>query len=211
MLSPPMMSFRSFLLPVSLSALLVSCGSTPLRNNVSRDGSNYLAGLGVTSSLSNPPANPAEASKFWDGDSIQGTPAIRINRREQKAYFYKSGELVGVTPISSGNDGHTTPDGNYKVTQKTIDHKSSVYGIIVNNATGETVNDDADTRLHKPGPGETFVHAPMPFFLRFNHGIGMHAGYLPGYAASHGCVRLPRDMAQKFFEHASVGTPVIVE
>ena len=51
----------------------------------------------------------------------------------------------------------------------------------------------------------------MPHFLRFNYGIGMHAGYLPGYAASHGCVRMPKSMAQKFFEHSEIGTPVIVK
>lgn len=157
------------------------------------------------------PENPAEAASFWDGDSIYGSPSIRINRGEQKAYFYKDGQLVGLAPISSGNEDHRTPPGTYRVTEKNIDHKSSLYGQIVDVATGAVINDDADTRIHKPGAGQRFVAAPMPYFLRFNYGIGMHAGYLPGYAASHGCVRLPRHMAQKFFEHAKVGTPVIVE
>jgi lipoprotein-anchoring transpeptidase ErfK/SrfK len=48
----------------------------------------------------------------------------------------------------------------------------------------------------------------MPYFLRIQGGTGLHAGYLPGYPASHGCVRLPEGMALKFFEDASVGTPV---
>ena len=48
----------------------------------------------------------------------------------------------------------------------------------------------------------------MPYFLRIHGGIGMHAGYLPGYPASHGCIRLPERLAEKFFENASVGTPV---
>ena len=51
----------------------------------------------------------------------------------------------------------------------------------------------------------------MPNFMRFNHGIGMHTGFLPGYAASHGCVRMPEQMASKFYENAEIGTPVIVE
>jgi len=51
----------------------------------------------------------------------------------------------------------------------------------------------------------------MPYFLRFNYGIGMHTGFLPGYAASHGCVRMPDFMAKKFFENTKIGTPVIVE
>ena len=97
------------------------------------------------------------------------------------------------------------------MTQKSKDHESSVYGIIRDVATGQTINNDADIRVHKPGPGQEFVHAPMPYFLRFNYGIGMHAGFLPGYPASHGCVRMPEQMAAKFFEHAPVGTPVVVE
>ena len=116
-----------------------------------------------------------------------------------------------MTPISSGDEGHGTPAGRYKVTQKSRDHASSLYGVIKNKATGEIVNKDADTRKHKPRPGEVFINAPMPNFLRFNGAIGMHTGYLPGYPASHGCVRLPDFMARKFFDNAVIGTPVIVE
>jgi len=116
-----------------------------------------------------------------------------------------------MTPISSGDEGHGTPAGRYKVTQKSRDHASSLYGVIKNKATGEVVNKDADTRKHKAGPGEVFINAPMPNFLRFNGAIGMHTGYLPGYPASHGCVRLPDFMARKFFDNAVIGTPVIVE
>jgi lipoprotein-anchoring transpeptidase ErfK/SrfK len=50
----------------------------------------------------------------------------------------------------------------------------------------------------------------MPFFMRFSGAIGMHEGYLPGYPASHGCIRLPKHMAEIFFKAASVGTPVEV-
>ena len=50
----------------------------------------------------------------------------------------------------------------------------------------------------------------MPYFMRIHGGIGMHAGYLPGYPASHGCIRLPKEMAVHFFENAKVGTPVTV-
>jgi lipoprotein-anchoring transpeptidase ErfK/SrfK len=51
----------------------------------------------------------------------------------------------------------------------------------------------------------------MPYFMRFNGAVGMHTGYLPGYAASHGCVRMPHHMAGKFFDNVEVGTLVIVE
>src|SRR5260370_41640900 len=58
--------------------------------------------------------------------------------------------------------------------------------------------------------GTVFRGAPMPYFLRIQGGIGMHAGYLPGYPASHGCIRLPKEMAVHFFQNAPVGTPVAI-
>lgn len=148
---------------------------------------------------------------YWDGDGVEGRSKIRIVRGEQKAYFYKDEVLVGMTPISTGNDKHPTPAGRFRVTEKDIDYESKTYGIIKNKITDEVVNNNADFRIHKPGPNEVAVRAPMPFFMRFNHGIGMHTGFLPGYAASHGCVRMPEQMAKKFFENAELGTPVFVE
>lgn len=177
-------------------------------------GSQYLSGYGQRGGqpqIDQAGNNSALVRGYWDGDGVQGAPKIVIVRSEQKAYFYKGDRLVGMTPISTGDEAHGTPVGRYKVTQKSKDHKSSLYGVIKNRATGEVVNKDADTRKHKAGPGEVFVNAPMPNFLRFNHGIGMHTGYLPGYAASHGCVRLPDHMARKFYENAELGTPVIVK
>ncbi len=148
---------------------------------------------------------------FWDAEGINGPASIRIHRSEQKAYFYKGTHIVGMSPVATGKTTHTTPGGTFKISQKSKDHKSSLYGVIRDNATGQVVNDDADTRKHKAGPGQTFENAPMPYFMRFNGGIGMHVGHLPGYAASHGCVRMPKTMAIKFFENVEVGTPVIVE
>lgn len=195
--------FRFTLTALTLSSLIQCVPSTG-------GSSQYLAGYGTgATAQGNTPGYSPQG--YWDGDDVQGTAKIRIVRAEQKAYFYKGGKLVGMSPISSGDESHGTPRGNFKVTQKSKNHASSLYGVIKNRATGEVINKDADTRKHRAGPGEVFVHAPMPNFLRFNGAIGMHTGYLPGYAASHGCVRLPEFMAAKFFEHASHGTPVIVE
>ena len=148
---------------------------------------------------------------YWDGDNVSGAPMIRIKRDEQRAYFYKGGEVVGMSPIATGKTTHTTPAGAFKITQKNKNHESSLYGEIKDRATGRVVNADADTRKHRPGPGQFFDAADMPYFMRFNGGVGMHVGHLPGYAASHGCVRMPAPMAVKFFENIEIGTPVIVE
>ena len=163
----------------------------------------------------------AEGDKFFcpgwdlkaaaDGDAVDGTASIQIIRSEQKAYFYKGSQLVGVSPISTGKSTHTTPPGRFKISQKSADHKSSLYGVIRDKATGLIVNSDADTRKHRAKAGQVFENAPMPYFMRFNSGIGMHVGHLPGYAASHGCVRMPEEMAVIFFENVKIGTPVIVK
>lgn len=200
-----------YLAILSVAVLLACCF------NQSPPGSDYMAGIGgpvsrpVFGGPHHPdPAIPDDVS-YWDGDGITGSPLIRINRKEQKAYFYKSGTLVGVSRISSGKEDTGTPAGTYRISQKSKDHKSSLYGVIKDEATGEMINDNADFRVDKVLSGQVKYHAPMPNFMRFNGGIGMHTGYLPGYAASHGCVRMPHHMSEKFFENVSVGTPVIVQ
>jgi len=194
-----------------LLILLVPLGFTSCTPSLSpMGGGGYLTGFRTATPTSEREPMAHERG-YWDGDSVEGAALIKLNRDEQKAYFYKGNELVGVTPISTGKSTHTTPAGRYKITQKNKDHKSSLYGVIRDRATGLIVNSDADTRKHRAGPGQVFENAPMPYFMRFNGGIGMHVGHLPGYAASHGCVRMPREMAVNFFEAAKVGTPVLVE
>lgn len=201
--------FKLLSLAVPAAALFFSSCSPMGDTAMASDGSYYLAGYQSTPKQANP--SDPNVGGYWDGDGVSGPPSIRIVRPEQKAYFYKGNQLVGVTPISTGIEGRITPPGTFKVTEKDIDHSSSLYGVIRDRATGQIVNDDADTRKDFPGPGQFFEHAPMPNFLRFNAGVGMHTGHLPGYAASHGCVRLPDAMAKKFYENATIGTPVIVE
>jgi hypothetical protein len=179
--------------------------------------SGYMSGVGrpVHQQVSNGPHHPPPAVhddiSYWDGDGVQGSPLIRINRQQQKAFFYKGGVLVGISKISSGSEDHSTPPGRYKIIQKSKDHKSSIYGVFKDKATGQMINDNVDIRVDKIPPGAVYYAAPMPNFMRFTGGIGMHTGYLPGYAASHGCIRMPHHMSEKFFENVEVGTPVVVD
>lgn len=153
--------------------------------------------------------NPLHSEAYWDGDGVQGSPEIVIDLSDQKAFFYKSGTLVGVTPVSTGDSAHKTPSGNFSVSQKVVDYRSGAYGDFVD-SSGNVVVANVDSRTDRAPAGTRFLGAHMPHFLRFNHGIGMHAGFLPGYPASHGCVRMPDFMAEKFYEHANLGTPVRV-
>jgi lipoprotein-anchoring transpeptidase ErfK/SrfK len=157
-----------------------------------------------------PPGEPKPGPKrVWNGDKVAGSPHIKIVIGEQRAYFYKAKTLVGETDISSGRQGYDTPPGHYQVIQKDKDHRSTLYGEFID-AAGHVVNSNADLTKQQPPAGTTFLGAKMPYFLRFQGGYGMHAGRLPGHRASHGCVRLPLEMAEHFFQAAPEGTPVLV-
>ncbi len=105
---------------------------------------------------------------------------ILISLAEQRLYVFGNHQLIAWSTISSGKPGHDTPTGLFSVTEKDPNHHSNLY----NNAS-------------------------MPFFLRLTDGgVGMHAGVLPGYAASHGCIRLPEGMAHQLYEHVEPGTMV---
>ncbi len=139
---------------------------------------------------------------------LRAETSVEIDLQEQRAYLLENGRPVLASPISSGRYGHLTEDGSFKVIEKERNHYSSIYGKIVD-ASGRTVVADADVDMKVPS-GCRFVPAPMPYFMRFHGSDGMHAGYLPGYPASHGCVRMPDQYAVAFFNAVSVGTPVTV-
>jgi hypothetical protein len=133
---------------------------------------------------------------------------VEIDLQEQRAYLLNGRRIALVTPISSGRYGHLTETGSFEVLEKERNHYSSIYGKIVDRQ-GNTVVADADVDMKVPA-GCKFVPAPMPWFMRFHGADGMHAGYLPGYPASHGCVRLPEQNAVAFYNAVEVGTPVHV-
>jgi hypothetical protein len=140
--------------------------------------------------------------------SLLAETSVAIDLQEQMAYLLKNGRPVLASPISSGRYGHFTKTGVFEVLEKEQIHYSSIYGKIVD-ARGNTIVGDADADMPVPRGGK-FVPAPMHYFMRFNGADGMHAGYLPGYPASHGCVRMPQEYAIAFFNSVSAGTPVTV-
>jgi len=142
-----------------------------------------------------PPEGPSEdqllaSASLKPGDfvwrenasSIVGPARLLVSIADQRAYLYRGATLVAVTTVSTGRKGHETPTGTFKIMEKHAVHFSSKY-------------DDA----------------PMPHMQRLtNDGIALHAGYIPGHAASHGCVRLPAKFATALFKVTSVGTPVTI-
>jgi lipoprotein-anchoring transpeptidase ErfK/SrfK len=107
---------------------------------------------------------------------------VVVSISKQRVYLMVGDEIAIDSPISSGRSGKSTPTGNFTVSEKDKDHMSSIY------------------------------HCPMRYFLRLSGmSFGLHVGQLPGYPASHGCVRLPEEVAKLLYETATVGTPVTIE
>lgn len=105
-----------------------------------------------------------------------------VSLDEQRAYVYRNGIAIGVSTISSGKAGKDTPTGVFTILQKNKDHRSNLYN-----------------------------NAPMPYMQRLTwDGIALHGGHLPGYPASHGCVRLPQAFAEKLFGITRFGDSVVV-
>lgn len=114
--------------------------------------------------------------------SPRGPVVLVVSLPEQRAYVYRNGVLIGASTVSTGKKGHETPTGVFTILQKHEDHYSSIY-------------DDA----------------PMPFMQRLTwSGVALHAGRLPGYPASHGCVRMPYEFARLLYGETKTGLTVIV-
>ncbi|MCD9032246.1 L,D-transpeptidase [Luteimonas sp. Y-2-2-4F] len=120
---------------------------------------------------------------LWHPEAApEGPVVLVVSLDEQRAYAYRNGIAIGVSTISSGREGKETPTGVFTILQKRRDHRSNLY------------ND-----------------APMPYMQRLTwDGIALHGGTLPGYPASHGCVRLPQAFAEKLFAVTRNGDTVVV-
>lgn len=125
----------------------------------------------------------APGAYLWAPQLAPSGPVMMIvSLTTQRAYAYRNGVPIGVSSVSSGKPGHATPTGIFTVLQKAVKHASNLY-------------DDA----------------PMPFMQRLTWGgIALHAGNLPGYPASHGCIRLPLGFAKLLYGISSLGMTVIV-
>lgn len=130
-----------------------------------------------------PTASLAADQTFWHPELAPIGPMVMlVSLDEQRIYVYRNGVAIGTSPISSGRRGYETPTGVYAVLQKERVHHSNLYD-----------------------------NAPMPFMQRLTwDGLALHAGTLPGHAASHGCIRLPEAFAEGLFEISPRGTVVVV-
>jgi lipoprotein-anchoring transpeptidase ErfK/SrfK len=142
--------------------------------------------------------------------ATQDNTRIVVSLPKQRAYLMIGDQVVADGPISSGRRGHESPRGHMRVLEKDPNHRSSLYGDFVDNS-GRVVRAGVSARIDSAPSGTHFVGAPMKWFLRLTEdGVGMHVGILPGYPASHGCIRESVDGAKLFYDYSRVGTPVDV-
>ena len=143
----------------------------------------------------------------------QATPDsvhVVISLPKQRAYLMVGEQIVIDSPISSGKRGHTSPTGHLPVLEKDPNHHSTLYGDFVD-SSGRIVRAGVSARIDSAPSGTHFVGATMKWFMRLTgDGVGMHIGILPGYPASHGCIRMPPGGAKLFYDLVKVGTPVDV-
>jgi lipoprotein-anchoring transpeptidase ErfK/SrfK len=139
------------------------------------------------------------------------TAHVLVSISKQRAYLMAGDQIAIDSPISSGKRGHTTPNGSFTVLEKDKDHHSSIYGDY-KDSKGRTVRGGISAHIDSAPSGTHFVGASMKWFMRLTgEGVGMHVGILPGYPASHGCIRMPEPAAALFYSHVKVGTPAVVE
>ena len=120
---------------------------------------------------------------IWEPERAgNGQLVVVVSLPEQRAHVYRNGIRIGVSTISSGKPGKETPTGTFEILQKKRMHHSNLYN-----------------------------NAPMPFMQRLTwDGIALHAGKIPGYPASHGCVRLPSGFAEQLFAETERGMLVVI-
>lgn len=141
----------------------------------------------------------------------QDNSHVIISLGKQRVYLMVGDQIYIDSPISSGKLGHETPTGQKHVLEKDPDHHSSIYGDFVDRS-GRTVRSGVSTQADSAPSGTHYVGASMKWFCRLTEqGVGMHVGILPGYPASHGCVRLPADIAPLIYQKVKVGTPAVIE
>lgn len=136
-----------------------------------------------------PVGTDADADALQPGDYLwtperagPGQLVVVVSLPEQRAHVYRNGIRIGVSTVSTGKPGKETPTGTFEILQKKRMHRSNLYN-----------------------------NAPMPFMQRLTwDGIALHAGKIPGYPASHGCVRLPAAFAEALFDETERGMLVVI-
>ncbi len=130
------------------------------------------------------PSGPLKAGEYWWKPQLSpsGPVVALVSIPQQVMHVYRNGILIGRSSVSTGGNGHGTPAGVFSILEKKKSHYS-----------------------------KTYDNAPMPNMQRLTwQGVAMHSGKLPGYPASHGCIRLPYDFSSLLFGATATGGTVVI-
>ena len=137
-----------------------------------------------------------------------GQTSIHISLGRQRAYLSVGNEVAIDTPVSTGKPRAMTPKGQFSVQEKKSSFSSALFGEYLD-LQGRVVRSPVSARTDVAPAVTTFRAVPVQYHIRLNEeGVALHAGPLPGYAASDMTVRLPANIAPLFFQRVKVGTPV---
>ncbi len=130
---------------------------------------------------------------------------LYISINQQRARLYVDNKVAGDWPVSTGTTSNPTPTGSYTIKEKKRHHASTLWGRLYD-ADGKCIDSNANTLTMKVPEGGKFVGSSMPYWQRLTwDGIGLHIGrVVPGRRLSHGCIRMPRDAASRFFDVTSI-------
>lgn len=160
---------------------MLATGCAPSKDVASHGGDNSLASHKPFFLTSPETVIPPPPTKTL-AEVFRNGVVIVVSKPSQTMHVFSRGQLWRTTPVSTGKRGKETPSGVYAILQKQEEHFSNLY------------ND-----------------APMPFMQRLTwDGIAMHAGALPGYPASNGCIRIPKDFAKALFAITTYGNTAVI-
>jgi hypothetical protein len=129
-----------------------------------------------------PPPAPPPPPPPTPREALEKGVLVVVSLQSQRMFVFRDGELWDSSNVSTGKPGHETPEGVFPILQKKVAHRSNLY-------------DDA----------------PMPYMQRLTwSGVALHAGRVPGYPASHGCIRLPKAFAKKLYAITRFNSTIVI-
>ena len=142
----------------------------------------WAAAPAVPPAAPEPPPPPPPPPPPTPQEALDEGVLVVVSIPSQQAFVFRRGELWDTTPVSTGKKGNETPEGVFPLLQKKVMHRSNLY-------------DDA----------------PMPYMQRLTwDGVALHAGRVPGYPASHGCIRLPKAFAKKLYGITHFSSTIVI-
>jgi L,D-transpeptidase catalytic domain len=175
-------TMKWFASAIGVGAVVLALGSLVLPDGIDQRAQAQDFVIDGSALPATPVVPPKPAGPPPVSEVLQSGVLIVVSKASQRMYVFKDGVPWASSPVSTGKRGHSTPAGVFPILQKKVFHRSNIYS-----------------------------NAPMPYMQRLTwRGIAIHAGRLPGYAASHGCIRLPHSFARSLFNLTRADATTVV-